>query len=247
VRVDLNCDVGEGAPDDAALMDLCTSVNVACGGHAGDAATMARTVALAHARGLAVGAHPGYPDRAGMGRRELGLPPAEVAALVAAQLAALDAVARASEVRLGHVKLHGALYNTAARAAAIADAAAEAAARFDAGIRFVGLPDSEHERAARRAGLPFATEAFADRGYAADGGLVPRGQPGAFVHDPAVAARRMLALLRDGRVDTAGGGSIAMRADTICIHGDNPEALAFARALVGGLRAAGVELRPLGG
>jgi UPF0271 protein len=245
VRVDLNCDVGEGAPDDAALIALVTSVNVACGGHAGDAETMGRTVALAAARGAAIGAHPGYADRAGMGRRELGLPPDDIAALVTGQVAALDTIARAAGARLAHVKLHGALYNTAARAAAVADAAARAVAGFDPGLIFVGLPGSEHERAAARAGLRFAAEAFADRTYRADGQLTPRSEPGAFVEDPDQAVRRMLALLRDGQVETTAGTFIPMRADTICLHGDDPRALAFARALTDGLRAAGVALGPL--
>jgi len=246
MRVDLNCDVGEGAPNDAALIELCTSVNVACGAHAGDPGTMRRTVALASARGLSVGAHPGYPDRQGMGRRELGLPPDEVADLVTYQVGALAAFARAAGARLSHVKLHGALYNTAAGAPPIADAAAVATARLDDRLVFVGLPGSEHERAAARAGLRFAAEVFADRTYGPDGRLTPRADPAAFVADPGQAASRVLRVLREGIVDTTAGTSISLRADTICIHGDDPAALAFARALVDRLRAAGIELRPLG-
>jgi UPF0271 protein len=226
-------------------MELATSVNVACGFHAGDPATMRRTVSLARARDLAIGAHPGYPDREGMGRRELGLPAAEVEDLVAYQLGALAAFTRAAGARLTHVKLHGALYNTAAAAQPIADAAAIATAHFDDTLLFVGLPGSEHERAAARAGLRFAAEAFADRTYGPDGRLTPRDDPRAFVHDPAEAARRVLGLLRDGTVETVAGTPLALRADTVCVHGDNPAALVFARALVERLRAAGIELRDL--
>jgi 5-oxoprolinase (ATP-hydrolysing) subunit A len=245
MRVDLNCDVGEGAPHDEALLSLATSANIACGAHAGDAATMRHTVALAAARGVAIGAHPGYADRDGMGRRELGLPAEEVAVLVTDQVDALAALARAAGSPLRHVKLHGALYNRAARAAPIADAAAQAVARLDRTLAWVGLPGTEHERAAARAGLHFAAEAFADRGYAPDGHLTARGEPGAFIHDPEQAARRMIALLRDGSIETVAGTPIAMRADTICIHGDDPAALVFAREFVARLRAAGVDLRPL--
>jgi UPF0271 protein len=249
VRVDLNCDVGEGAPDDAALIAIATSVNVACGMHAGDPATMRRTVALAAPRGVAIGAHPGYPDREGMGRRDLALPPDEAADIILYQIGALEAFVRAAGARLAHVKLHGALYNAAARQAPLADAAARAVAAASAGggrpLLFVGLAGSEHERAAARAGLPFAAEVFADRTVGPDGQLTPRSAPGAFVHDPDEAARRVLGMLRDGRVQTTAGTSLAVRADTVCLHGDSPGAAAFARVLADRLRAAGVTLAPL--
>jgi UPF0271 protein len=173
MRVDLNCDVGEGAPDDAALIAIATSVNVACGMHAGDPVTMRRTVALAAPRGVAIGAHPGYPDREGMGRRDLALPPDEAADAILYQIGALEAFVRAAGARLAHVKLHGALYNAAARQAPLADAAARAVAAASAGggrpLLFVGLAGTEHERAAARAGLPFAAEVFADRTVGPDG------------------------------------------------------------------------------
>ena len=246
MRIDVNCDIGEGAPHDNALIELATSVNVACGWHAGDPVTMRRTVAQAHARGVAIGAHPGYADREGMGRRERGLPPADIEDLVTYQLGALDAFARAAGARLAHIKLHGSLYNTAAATASVADAAARAVARFDRALIFVGLPGTEHERAAARSGLTFAAEVFADRTYGADGRLTPRDDPRAFVHDPAEAVARVLSLLRDGSVETVAGTRLALRADTVCVHGDNPQAIAFARALVDALRGAGVELRSLG-
>jgi UPF0271 protein len=246
MKIDLNCDVGEGGADDAALIRVATSINVACGFHAGDAGTMRRTVALGVARGAAVGAHPGYPDREGMGRREMTLPPDEIADIVLYQIGALDAFARAAGARLAHVKLHGALYNASARQAALADAAAGAVARFGR-LVFVGLAGTEHERAAARAGLPFAAEVFADRRYAADGQLVPRSDPRALVRDPDEAARRVLGMVRDGRVETEAGTSLPVRADTVCLHGDSPDAAVFAAAVAGALRAAGVELAPLPG
>jgi UPF0271 protein len=236
--------VGEGAPDDAALIQIATSVNVACGGHAGDPATMRRTVALAVARGAAVGAHPGYVDREGLGRRDLALPAEDVADLVLYQTGALEAFVRAAGARLSHVKLHGALYNTSAREAALADAAARAVAALGP-LTFVGLGGSEHERAAARAGLPFAAEVFADRAYGPDGHLLPRSDPRAFVRDPEEAARRVLAMVREGRLETAAGTSIPVRADTVCLHGDSPGAAAFARVLAERLRAAGVALAPV--
>lgn len=243
MRVDLSCDAGEGMGDDAALVDLCTSVNVACGFHAGDPATMRRTVALARVRGAALGAHPGFPDREGMGRREMGLAPDEIRDLVTYQIGALDGFVRAAGARLHHVKLHGALYNMAARVAEIAEAAAGAVAAVDETLIFVGLPGTGHEAVAARARLRFVAEVFADRTYGPDGHLTPRGAPGAFVTDPAQAIRRLLGVLREGRIESTAGTAVAVRADTVCIHGDNPAALEFARAIVDGLRAAGVELR----
>jgi UPF0271 protein len=247
LHVDLNCDVGEGGPNDAALIQVATSVSIACGVHAGDPTLMRQTVTLAAARGVAIGAHPGYPDREGMGRRELGLAPAQVADLVTYQIGALAGFVRAAGVPLQHVKLHGALYNTAAEASPIAAAAAEAIAAADPALILVGLPGSEHERAAAAAGLRFAAEVFADRSYGADGRLTPRAAAGAFIHDPDQAARRVLAMVCDGRLETTAGTVLPVRAETVCVHGDNPAALAFARALAARLHAAGLSLRPLAG
>ncbi len=246
LRIDLNADVGEGVATDAQLLALVTSANVACGAHAGDLETMRRTVARALATGAGVGAHPGYADREGFGRREMGLGPLEIRRVVAAQIEVLDAVVQSQGGRLQHVKAHGALYNRAARDAPAARALADAVAAHDPALVFVGLPGSELEQAARAARLRFAAEVFADRTYQDDGSLTPRSRPDAFVHDAATAARRVLAILRSGRLPTASGGWIAVRADTVCVHGDNPEAVAFAQALREHLQRDGVELRPLG-
>jgi len=247
MTIDLNCDVGETASaavdGDEAVMAFATSVSVACGFHAGDAPTMRRTVAAAAAHGVAVGAHPGYADRENFGRREQALAPAAIADLVVYQVGALDGFARAAGIRLRHVKLHGALYNTAARAPAVADAAVGAVASLGQRLAIVGPPGSALADAAARHGLPFAAEVFADRTYAPDGQLTPRGDPRAFVRDPDEAARRVVRLLRDGVVETTAGTTLALRADTVCLHGDNPDALGFARRLAEALDAAGIARR----
>lgn len=245
MQIDLNCDLGEGGAHDEALMEIATSVNIACGLHAGDPSTMRVSVERARARGLAIGAHPGYPDRQSMGRRELALPVDAIRDLVVYQVGALAALVRAARGTLHHVKLHGALYNRAARDAAVADAAAAAVAAFDPALVFVGLATTEHEWAAARAGLRFAAEAFADRTYGPDGQLTPRSDPRAFIDDPAEAAEQVLGMIRDHRVRSTASNWLPARADTICIHGDRPDALGFARALADALAAAGVTLRPL--
>ncbi|HEY2901655.1 MAG TPA: 5-oxoprolinase subunit PxpA [Polyangia bacterium] len=251
MSIDLNCDVGESVgrealDNDTAVMAFATSISVACGFHAGDPGTMHRTVEAAVARGVAVGAHPGYPDRQGFGRREMALPPAEIADAVVYQVGALEAFVRAAGARLQHVKLHGALYNTVARDGTVADAAVGAVARLQKDLFIVGPPGSQLESAADRHGLGFAAEVFADRTYAADGALTPRDHPAAFIPDADAAARRMVRLLRDGIVETTAGNTLTLRADTICLHGDNPAALAFARRLAQALADAGIERRAFG-
>lgn len=250
MRIDLNCDVGEtdraAIDGDEPVMAFATSVSVACGFHAGDPDTMQRTIAVAAAHDVAVGAHPGYADRENFGRRALALSPAAIADLVVHQVGALDGFARAAGIRLQHVKLHGALYNTAAREPAIADAAMAAVASLGQRLFIVGPPGSAFEIAARKHALPFAAEVFADRTYAPDGQLTPRGDPRAFVPDPDEAARRMLRLLRDGVVETTAGTTLGLRADTVCLHGDNPDALTFARRLAAALDAAGITRRAFG-
>ncbi|MBV8036994.1 5-oxoprolinase subunit PxpA [Roseateles sp.] len=243
LHVDLNADLGEGAPDDAALLALVSSANIACGWHAGDARLMQATVAAALTRGVAVGAHPSYPDRENFGRSEMQLPPADVRADLIYQIGALDALVRAAGGRLHHVKPHGALYNQAARDPALADAVAGAVRAIDPGLALYGLAGSELLRAAERAGLRAVAEVFADRGYRADGSLVPRGQPGALVEDTAEAVARTLRMVRDGVVQAVSGETVPLRAQTICLHGDGPHALAFARALHAALNQSGVQLR----
>jgi UPF0271 protein len=250
MRVDLNCDMGESfgryrLGHDAEVMKVVTSASVACGFHAGDPGVMRRTVALARAHGVAIGAHPAYPDLQGFGRRSVRMSPDEIRDLVLYQIGALDAFVRAAGGRLQHVKAHGALYNDAARSPEIAGAIV-AAARELGDLAVVGLPSSAVEAAAARQGVRFAAEAFADRTYQPDGSLTPRDDPRAFVPDPDAAARRVIGMLRDGTVDTVGGAPVAIRADTICVHGDNPAALAFAQGIARALAAAGVTLAPLG-
>ena len=243
--IDLNCDMGEGAGADEELMPLVSSANVACGGHAGDEASMRATVRLARRHGVAVGAHPSYPDRPGFGREKLARAPADVRADVVAQVRALLAVCRAEGVPLVHVKPHGALYNAAAGDAELARAVAEGVRDVDPGLVVVCLAGSPMAGLVRAMGLSCAEEAFADRGYTARGTLVPRGQPGALLVDAAAVAERASRLARRLGVRTADGTVVPVAADTLCLHGDTPGAAALARAVRERLRADGVEVRPL--
>ena len=245
-RIDLNADVGEsfgpwpmGA--DAELIPLVSSVNVACGAHAGDPATILRTVELAAGLGVAIGAHPGYPDLAGFGRRDLDMTAADLRASLIVQLGAVEAAARVAGTAIRHVKPHGALYNRAARDPELAATIAEAVRDVDAGLVLVGLAGSASIAAAREAGLAVAAEAFADRRYEPDGSLRSRRLPGA-VLEPADAAAQAVAIARDGAVTASDGSRLAVRADTICIHGDSPDAVGIARAVVAALAAAGIRV-----
>ena len=244
IHVDLNADLGEGAPDDAELLALVSSANIACGWHAGDARLMQATVTAALARGVAIGAHPSYPDRDNFGRSEMQLAPADVKADLIYQIGALDALVRAAGGRLHHVKPHGALYNQAARDPALADAIAAAVLDVNPALAVYGLAGGELLKAAERAGLRAMAEVFADRGYRADGSLVPRSQPGAFVEDTDAAVARTLRMVREGVVQAVTGETVPLQVQTICLHGDGPHALAFARALNQALTQAGVQLRP---
>jgi 5-oxoprolinase (ATP-hydrolysing) subunit A len=246
--IDLNCDLGEsyGAwtmGQDEAILDLITSANIACGFHAGDPATMARTLQLAAARGVALGAHPSLPDLQGFGRRTMAITPAEARGLILYQVGALDAFARAAGTRLRHVKPHGALYNMAAKDEALAAAIAGAIRDFDPTLILVGLSGSASIQAGQALGLTCASEVFADRGYEADGSLSPRGQPGAMITDADVAVARVLRMVLEGRVESRTGGDVALQADTVCLHGDQPEALAFTRRLRSALEQASVKVR----
>lgn len=254
LSVDLNCDLGEsfGAwtlGNDAALMPFITSANIACGFHAGDPTVMRRTVRLALRHGVALGAHPGLPDLAGFGRRELAISPEEAFDLTVYQLGALAAVARAEGGQLHHLKPHGALYNMAATSAALAQALAEAVYKVQPELTLYGLADSELTRAGEHLGLRTAHEVFADRTYQADGTLTPRRQPGALITDADGALAQVLRLVQTGRVRSQQGPDVTLRADTVCLHGDGPHALEFAQRLHGALRAAGVQLQagPAGG
>jgi 5-oxoprolinase (ATP-hydrolysing) subunit A len=251
MRIDLNSDLGESfgpwpMGQDAALMDRITSANVACGFHAGDPGTMRQTVELAKVKGVAVGAHPGFPDLVGFGRRELKASAAEVEDLVLYQVAALAGVARAAGVTLQHVKAHGALYNMACRDRVLADAIARAVAAFDPALILFGLPHSELLRAGAAAGLRVAAEVFADRAYDPDGTLTSRTKPGSVIHDPAAVVARAVRMVKNREVVAVDGSVIALRADTICLHGDTPGAADLARAVRTGLEAAGVTVANLG-
>ncbi|MCP5452491.1 MAG: LamB/YcsF family protein [Spirochaetaceae bacterium] len=250
ISVDLNCDMGEGfgaysIGDDEGVLRYVTSANIACGFHAGDPSVMERTVAMAAAAGVSVGAHPGFPDLVGFGRRELAASADEVRAMVLYQVGALGAFAAARGVELTHVKPHGALYNMAAKRSELAEAIAGAVAAYDPALVLVGLYGSELIKAGIAAGLRCAGEAFADRAYRADGSLVPRSQPGAVIDDPAACAARAVRMVSDGSVTAIGGERVELRPDTICLHGDGDGALELAAALSKALREAGVDIRPL--
>lgn len=245
MRIDLNCDCGESfgpwrLGDDDAVLRHVTSANIACGAHAGDPETMRRTLRLCRELGVAAGAHPGYPDLQGFGRRPLPLTPAEVENSVLAQIGALHAIARAEGVVLRHVKPHGALYNAAALDRALAAAIARAVAAFDQELILVGLAGSELVAAGAAAGLRVAREAFADRGYAADGTLLPRATPGALIEQRDANLAQALRIVRDGHVLGPGGVRVPVAADTLCVHGDTPGAAERAAHLRAGLEAAGV-------
>jgi len=234
--IDLNADLGEGFGQyrigaDVALLPLLSSANIACGFHAGDPMTMRETVAAAATCGVAIGAHPGYPDLLGFGRRELGATPAEVTAYMLYQIGALGAVCRAGGTRLRFVKPHGALYNRAAIDRTVADAIADAIRLADPTLVLLGLAGSQLIDAGRAAGLRTAAEAFADRAYAPDGTLVPRAVAGAVLHDADAVVARASRMVTDHTVTAIDGTEIALRADSLCVHGDNPGALELVRAL----------------
>jgi UPF0271 protein len=228
--IELNADIGEGC-DDAGLMPYLKRVSIACGGHAGDAASMTVALRLAVEHGVAVGAHPSYPDRAQFGRRALPASEDDIVAWVTQQTEALAERAARLGLRLAHVKPHGALYNVAARDAAVAQAIARAVAALDPALLLVGLAGSRLITAGQAAGLGVLNEAFADRRYQADGRLVSRETAGALITDPDRAADQAVALAQGASVATLDGGSLRLRADTICLHGDTPHALNIARAV----------------
>jgi UPF0271 protein len=247
MTLDLNADAGESygvwtLGHDAELFGLLTSVNLACGFHAGDPLTIQRSVELARRHHLAIGAHPGFPDRVGFGRRELAATPEEVYADVLYQVGAVAAFLKAAGLLLHHVKAHGALYNRATRDAETARAIAQAVRDYDPALPLVVLPGTPLEAQAQAAGLRTVAEAFPERGYTRDGRLAPRGRPGAIIHDPREAARRAVSLALHGRVEAVEGGWVEVRPRTLCIHGDNPNAPQIARAVREALEAEGVRL-----
>lgn len=248
--IDLNCDLGESfgpweMGNDAAMIELATSVNVACGFHAGDADIMRKTVEMAKTHGVSVGAHPGYRDLHGFGRRPVpGLKSSEIENFVAYQIGALQAIATAAGHKVTHVKAHGALSNVACEDDMTANAIANAIKAVDPCLMFVVLANSKLVTAGEKANLPLVHEVFADRAYGDDGLLVSRSKPGAVLHDPKIIADRVVRMVQDGAVVSVSGKIIKMRTDTVCIHGDTAGAVEIGRELRKALDAAGVKVAP---
>ncbi len=249
--VDLNCDMGEsfgawrlGA--DAAVMASISSANIACGFHAGDPGVMRETIRLAADAGVAIGAHPGFPDLGGFGRREMQIATRDLEDMLLYQIGALAGLARAANVTLQHVKPHGALYNMAVRDRHLAEAIARATAAFDSSLVLFGLSGSIMLDAGRDAGLRVAAEAFADRMYEPDGSLTPRSRPGAVLHDPSAVAVRAVQMVKSGMVTASDGRQVPLQFSTLCVHGDTPGADVAARELRLALTAAGIGVRPVG-
>jgi 5-oxoprolinase (ATP-hydrolysing) subunit A len=248
VRIDLNADLGEGfgvwrLGDDEALLDVVTSANVACGFHAGDPSTLRRTCAAAAEHDVVVGAQVGYRDLAGFGRRFIEMDLGELSDDVLYQLGALEGMCRVAGTRVHYVKPHGALYNAAVHHEGQAQAVVDAVRAYDADLPVLGLPGSRLLAAAEKAGLRAVPEFFVDRGYTPEGTLVPRAQPGALLHDPDEVAERVVRMVADGAVTAVDGSDVRVRAESACVHGDSPGAVAMATAVRAGLQAAGVELR----
>jgi 5-oxoprolinase (ATP-hydrolysing) subunit A len=251
MRIDINSDLGEsfGAytiGNDERLMRSITSANVAAGFHAGDPSVLRDTIRLAKAHGVAVGAHPGFPDLVGFGRRELNVTPKEAEDFVLYQVAAVLGVAAAEGVRVQHVKPHGALFNMAVRNAELAGAIARAVAAIDRSLILFGLPGSEILRAGRAAGLRVAAEIFADRAYEPDGSLMSRRQPGAVIHDAATVVSRAVKMVKDRSVVASDGSVVALDAETICVHGDTPGSDALAASIRSGFESAGIIVKAIG-
>ncbi len=246
LSVDLNCDMGESygryqLGDDKGMMSLITSANIACGFHGGDPTVMAKTVELAKEHGVAVGAHPGYPDLQGFGRRQMGLSSEEISDMVLYQIGALSAFARAAGTQLVHVKPHGSLYNLAAQDIQVANAIAKAVYMVDSNLILVGLAGSELTSAGKAAGLPVANEGFPDRRYLSDGSLMPRVQDGAVIENPEEVAENALHLVFDGIAK----GDERLIVDTLCLHGDNPKAVENALHVRAKLESKGVRITRL--
>lgn len=246
-RVDLNADMGEGfgpwkMGDDAALLDIVTSANIACGFHAGDPDVMARSMRIAHQRGVGIGAHPGFADLQGFGRRRLRLSTEEMENMIAYQIGAAIGVARSVGANLRHVKLHGALSNMATESPEVARTCLQSVMRVDPALILVVLAATPLEQVARDLGAQVACEIFADRAYNDDASLVDRSLPGAVLKDASEAGARMVRMLREGAIITQSGKRVACQIDTICLHGDSPAAVEMAAAVRAALEADGVEL-----
>src|SRR5260221_4124724 len=249
--IDLNCDMGEGMGSDAAVFPFISSANIACGGHAGNDDTMRRTVELAMQQGVAVGAHRSYPDSANFGRIDIlgaGVSLEELPDIISGQLHRLQVVCREFGVRLRHVKPHGALYNRAARDAAVSGVIGRLMLDLDPSLLLYGLRGSEIQRQADEVGLRFISEVFADRTYRPDGSLTPRTEPHALIEDPTQTVRQVLKMVKEGRVDVytrdgVSAGEVELAAETVCLHGDGDHAAEFAEMIRAGLLREGIEIR----
>jgi UPF0271 protein len=230
--------------DDAAMLDMVTSANVACGGHAGDPETMFATLSGAAARGVVVGAHPGYADREGFGRRIIPMKPAEIGRVVAAQVGGLQGIAALAGAEVRYVKPHGALGNLAADDRAVADAIVAAVKALPGKLAVLAISGTELELAARASGVEVFSEIFADRGYLPNGRLVPRARAGAMLHDAGEAAERLIGFIESGRMPVVDGAPIELAAQSICVHGDSPGAVDMAQAIRARLEAAGIGIAP---
>ena len=247
--MDLNSDLGESfgpwsMGDDAAMLGVVTSANIACGGHASDPETMFATLRMAAERGVVIGAHPGYADPLGFGRRVIPMEPVEIARMVAAKVGALHGVAALAGAKVAYVKAHGALANLAADRREVADAIASAVKALPGNLAILAISGTELEAAGRAAGLPTYSEIFADRAYLPNGRLVPRSRPDAMVHEAKAAADRLIGFLDTGLMPVVGGDPIPLAAQSICVHGDSSDAVAMAREIRARLQAAGVVLAP---
>ncbi|WP_097027268.1 LamB/YcsF family protein [Clostridium peptidivorans] len=246
-KVDLNSDLGESFGNykiglDEEVIKYVTSVNIACGWHAGDAEVMENTIKIAKENGVAVGAHPGFPDLMGFGRRNLSVNPGEMKAYIKYQLGALMAFAKAEGEKIQHVKPHGAMYNMAAKDLTLATAIAEAICEVDRDIILLGLANSELIKAGEQVGLKVANEVFADRAYNADGTLVARSKKGAVIHDADVAISRVVRMVKEGKVTAITGEDVNINAQSICVHGDNPDAVKFVKEIKTRLQEEGIEI-----
>lgn len=240
MKVDLNSDLGEGAPHDEEILSLVSSANIACGFHAGNPASILNSIRVAKEKGVAVGAHPSFDDRKNFGRTEMQVSAAEIYALVGYQVGAFSALCAAAGVRMNHVKPHGALYNMAVRDRELSDAIVQGVLAVDTRAILFAPAETELFRAGQESGLPTAAEVFADRNYNCDGSLVSRTKPEALLHDPAEAAERVLRMLKEGKIRAVDGTDISVRAETICLHGDTPGAVQFARTLRTRLKGEGI-------
>ena len=249
-KIDLNSDLGEsfGAytiGKDSEVIPLISSANVACGYHAGDPSVMKKTVELCKANGVAIGAHPGYPDLVGFGRRNMNVSPSDVKAMITYQVGALDAFCRSNGLSLQHVKPHGALYNTAGKDPALARAICEAVYEYNPELILMGLSGSCMMKAAAELGLPFASEVFADRAYEEDGSLVARGKKGAMITDEDEAVERVITMIKEHKVRAITGREIEIEPQSVCVHGDSAKALAFVEKIRAALKNEGIEITPL--